>query len=143
MISIPLKTAAQIFTLYKAVVLPSRLSHDTFLTYHLDYYFGLAMDQRDYALLTEADLQQFTVGSITICPSRVPLYTTQVLTCEASLFFQGPHSYSLCRKSLLLHHQTQHYSITGRSGCFTSRKSGDNTVSPEKWLDLSCGNALG
>jgi hypothetical protein len=90
-ISIPLKTASQLYTLYKAVILPSRLSHDTFLTYQLEYcYFGLAVDQRDYALLTEADLQQCTAGSITICISRVPLYPKQVLTCEASLFFQSP-----------------------------------------------------
>jgi hypothetical protein len=79
----------------------------TFLTYQLDYcYFELAIDQRGYTLLTEADLLHCTASSITICPSRVPLYPTQVLTCEASLFFQSPHSYSLCRKSLLLHHQT-------------------------------------
>jgi hypothetical protein len=32
-ISIPLKTAAHLFTLYKAVVLPTRLSLDTFITY--------------------------------------------------------------------------------------------------------------
>ena len=106
-ISILLKTAVQLFTLYKALVLPSRLSHDTFFTFQIDYCsFGLAINQRDYALLTEADLQQCTAGSITICPSRAPLYPTQVLTCEGSLFFQSPHSYSLCRKSLLLHHQT-------------------------------------
>jgi hypothetical protein len=64
------------------------------------------MDQHDYTLLTEADLQLCTAGSITICPSRVPLYPREVLTCEASWFFQSPHSYSLCQKSLLLRHQT-------------------------------------
>ena len=69
-LSVPLKTAAQLFTLYKIVVLPSRLSIDTFITYQLDYYyFGLAVDQRDYTLLTEADLQRCTTGSVTICPA--------------------------------------------------------------------------
>jgi hypothetical protein len=35
------------------------------LTYQLDYYyFGLAVDQRDYTLLTEADLQRCTKGSV-------------------------------------------------------------------------------
>jgi hypothetical protein len=49
----PLKTAAQFFTPYRTVVLPSRLSYDTFITYQLDYfYFGLAVDR---TLITEAD----------------------------------------------------------------------------------------
>jgi hypothetical protein len=106
-ISVPLKTAAQLFTLYKIIVLTSRLSIDTFISYQLDYYyFGLAVDQRDYTLLTEADLQRCTTGSITICPTKVPLYHSQVLTCEASLFFQNSNSFILYRKNLLLHYQT-------------------------------------
>ena len=106
-ISVPLKTAAQLFTLYKILVFPSRLSIDTFITYQLDYYyFGLAVDQRDYTLLAEADLQRCTTGSVTICPAKVPLYHSQVLTCEASLFFQNSNSFKLCRKNLLVHYQT-------------------------------------
>jgi len=106
-ISVPLKTAAQLFTLHKVLVFPTRLSPDTFLKYQLDYYyFGLAVDQRDYTLLTEADLQRCTTSSVTICPAKIPLYHSQVLTCEGSLFFQNSNSYQLCRKNLLHHYQT-------------------------------------
>ena len=68
----PLKTAA-----FRILVFPIRLSHDSFPQYKLDYsYFGLAVDQRDYTLLTEADLQLCTTGSVTICPAEVPVYHT-------------------------------------------------------------------
>jgi hypothetical protein len=93
--------------LYKAVVLLSRLSIDTFITYQQDYYyFGLAVDQRDYTLLTEADLQQCTASSVTTCPANVALYHAQVLTCETNLFFQNSNSFNLCRMNLLFHYQT-------------------------------------
>jgi len=106
-ISVPLKTAAQLCTLYKIFVFPTRLSPDTFLKYQLEYYYlGLAVDQRDYTLLTEADLQQCTTSSVTICPAKTPLYHSQVLTCEGRLFFQNSNSYQLCRKNLLRHYQT-------------------------------------
>jgi len=103
-LSVPFKTAAQIFTLYKIVVLPSRLPIDTFMSYQLGYlYFGLAVDQRDYTLLMVADLQQCTARSVTNYPAKVPLYNAQVLTCEASFFFQNSNSFNLCWKNLLLH----------------------------------------
>ena len=92
-ISVPLKTAAQLFTLFKILVFPRRLSPDSFLKYQLDYhYFGLAVDRRDYTLFTEADLQLCTTSSVTLCPAKVPLYHSQVLTCEGSLFFQNSNS---------------------------------------------------
>jgi len=134
-----LKTAAELFTLYKTVVLPSRLSNDTFITYQLDYYyFGLAVDQRDYTLLAKAHLERCTTGSVTICPAKVPSYHSQVLTCEARLFFQNSNSFKLCRKNLLLHYQTQLFYITGRSGRTTSRNHARSQyVAPGKWLDLT------
>jgi len=74
---VPLKTAAQSFSLFKIVVFPMRLSPDSFLKYQLEYhYFGLAVDQRDFTLLTEADLQRCTTSSVTICPADVPLPRT-------------------------------------------------------------------
>jgi len=84
-----------------------RLSPDTFLKYQLDcHYFGLAVDLRDFTLLTEADLQRCTTGSVTICPSEVPVYHAQLMTCEGSLHFQSPDSFHLCRKDLLRHYRT-------------------------------------
>jgi len=106
-IRVPLKTAAQSFSLFKIVALPMRLSHDSFLWYQLEYsYFGLAVDQRDFTLLTEADLQQCTTSSVTICPAEVPFYHAQLLTCEGSLFCQSAQSYQLCRKNVLRHYHT-------------------------------------
>jgi len=70
-IRVPLKTAAQLFSLHKIIIFPMRLSPDTFIKYQLEYhYFGLAVDQRDYTLLTEADLQRCTMSSVTICPAE-------------------------------------------------------------------------
>ena len=84
-----------------------RLSHDSFPQYKLDYpYFELAVDQRDYTLLTEADLQHCAAGSITICPAEAPVYHAQLMTCEGSLYFQSPDSLHLCRKDLLRHYRT-------------------------------------
>ena len=84
-----------------------RLSHDSFLKYQLEYsYFGLAVDQRDFTLLTEADLQRCTTSSVTICPAEVPLYNSQLLTCEGSLFLQNENSYRLCRKNVLCSHRS-------------------------------------
>jgi hypothetical protein len=104
-LSVPLKTAAQLFTLFKIRVVPMRLSPDTVLKYQLDYhYFGLAPDQRDYTLLTEADLQLCTTNGVTVCPAKAPLYH-KVLTCEGSLFFQSSDSYQLCPKNMLRHYQ--------------------------------------
>jgi hypothetical protein len=97
-ISIPLKTEFHIFLLYKAAVLPSRLSIDTSLNYQLDYhYFGLAVDQRGYTLLREReiDIEKCTTGSVTVCPLKVPLYSAQVLKSEGSLSFQNPNNYHL------------------------------------------------
>jgi hypothetical protein len=64
------------------------------------------VDQRDFTLLTEADLQRCTTSSVTICPAEVVLYHAQLLTCEGSLFFQNAHSYQLCRKNVLRHYRT-------------------------------------
>ena len=106
-IRVPPKTAAQRFSLFKIIVFPMRLSPDTFIRYQLEYhYFGLAVDQRDYTLLTEADLQRFTTSSVTICPAEVPLYSSQLLTCEGSLFLQNEKSYRLCRKNVLCSHRS-------------------------------------
>ena len=64
------------------------------------------MDQRDYTLLTGADLQRCTTGSVTICSAEVPLYHAQLMTCEGSLYFQSSDGFQLCRKILLHHYRT-------------------------------------
>jgi len=66
----------------------------------------MAVDQRDYTLLTGADLQRCATGSITVCPAEIPVYHTQLMTCEGSLYFQSSDSVHLCRKDLLRHYRT-------------------------------------
>jgi hypothetical protein len=57
--SLLLETANQQFTLYKLVVMPSRISKDKFMKYHTEFsYFGLSLSQGDYFLLNAEYLQQ-------------------------------------------------------------------------------------
>jgi len=57
----------------------------------LEYeYFGLSRSQRDYILMTVADVQKCNAGSITICPADRALYDTRSVTCESKLYFQTP-----------------------------------------------------
>jgi len=121
-LSVPLKTAAQLFSSFKILVFPMRLYPDTFLKYQLDYhYFGLTVDQRDFTLLTEADLQKCTTSSVTICPAKVPLYPSQVFTCEGSLFFRVRIDINCVVRTYYVTTRLQLLDTTGRSGRTTSR----------------------
>jgi len=69
-LEVPLKTESQHFTLFRIIALPTRILNDTFASYRLEYdYFGLSHSQRDYILMTAADVQKYDAGSITICPA--------------------------------------------------------------------------
>jgi hypothetical protein len=62
---VPLKSKEQSFTLYKIIILPERVSFGKFMQYSVDdAYFGLNINQRDYILLTEAQFNYCTKGSI-------------------------------------------------------------------------------
>ena len=105
--SVPLITAEQRFSIYKVIVWPTRISKDKFIRYKLDFaYFGLAFSQRDYILLKAEDMQRCTTGSIQICPAKIALFDYQVLTCMASLYFQTFGDSNLCRRDVLLHYDT-------------------------------------
>ena len=55
---VPLKTESQSFTLFRISALPTPVLNDTFALYELEYdYFGLSHSQRDYILMTEAEVQ--------------------------------------------------------------------------------------
>ena len=106
-LNVPLKTASRYFVLHKIIALPARISDDKFAQYTLDFlYFGLDNIQRNYILFTEADLSYCSKGSITVCPANTAIYSTQVVTCESSLFFQTADAHNLCRRKLLLHYRT-------------------------------------
>jgi len=88
------------------IALPTQILNDTFVQYLLDYpYTGIDGIQRNYILLTETELKLCTESGITMCPANRAIFSTQVITCETSLFFQTPDSHSLCQKRLFLHYK--------------------------------------
>jgi len=88
LMAITLKTASKHFTLHKLIVLPTRVSENKFIEYVHDFaYMALSFNQRDFALLKQADLQICSAGILTVCPINVPLYDAKVPACEAELFF--------------------------------------------------------
>ena len=103
---VPLKTDSQRFTLFRIIALPTRILNDTFASYQLEYdYFGLSHSQRDYIMITAADVQKCNAGSITICPADRALYDTRSLTCESKLYFQTTTKDGPCKSSLMLHYE--------------------------------------
>jgi len=106
-IHVPLKTVDRHFTIYKLLVFPTRISDNKFVKYSIEFpYFRLSYNQHDFILLTEADLSHCKINSITVCPADVAVYNSQTLNCESSLFFQTVTNQHMCRRSLLLNHQT-------------------------------------
>jgi hypothetical protein len=84
-----------------------KISDDKFVKYFIDFpYFGLNDNQHDFILFTEADSSSCKTNGITICSADVAIYNSPTLTCESSLFFQTVTDRHMCRKSLLLNHQT-------------------------------------
>jgi len=107
LMTIPLKTASQQFSLHKLIVLPTAVSENKFIEYVHDFaYFALSFNQRDFALLKVAYLQLYSAGILTVCPINVPLYDAKLPACEAELFFQISGENPACRRKLLLHHST-------------------------------------
>ena len=85
---VPLKTESQSFTLFRIIALPTPVLNDTFALYELEYeYFGLSHSQRDYILMTAADVQKCNAGSITICPADRALYDTRSVTKRVQVIF--------------------------------------------------------
>jgi hypothetical protein len=83
-LEVPLKTESQRFTLFRIIALPARVFNDTFMLYQLEYdYFALSYSQRDYILLTTAEVQKCNTGSISICPADRALYDIWSITCES------------------------------------------------------------
>jgi hypothetical protein len=106
-LSVPLKTVNRHFVLYKILALPTRIFNSAFIQYLPDFlYFGIDHIQRNYILLTEVEFSYCTRGSLAICSANKAIYSSQMITCETSLFFQKTDSLELCRRRLLLHHTT-------------------------------------
>jgi hypothetical protein len=106
-LNVPLKQANLHFILYKILALPIQISNGTFAQYLPEFlYFGTDHVQRSYILFTEAEFSYCTQSNIAICPANKAIFSRQVLTCEASLFFQTTDNLRLCSRKLLLHHTT-------------------------------------
>jgi len=101
-VSVPLKTTNSYFDLYRIVILPQPIASNKHVRYSIDYtYFGIQHSKRDYLLFTENDYNRCYRGSVTICPSNVPIFSAQTKTYEMSLYFQTSEIYHLCRRQLI------------------------------------------
>jgi hypothetical protein len=104
---VPLKTESQRFTLFRIRVLPVRIINDIFAVYQLENdYFGLSHNERDFILMTGADIQKYDTGSVTICPADRVHYDVPSITCEYQLYFQTTTKDGPCRRSLRFHYET-------------------------------------
>ena len=106
-LSVPLKPENRQFTLFKTITLQIRISSDKYVQYLLDYtYLGLQHSQQAYILLTETGFNRCKKNTLTVCPADIAVYQAQALTCEISLYFQKSDNQHLCRRQLLLNHDT-------------------------------------
>jgi hypothetical protein len=93
--------------LFRIIALPTPVFNDTFALYQLEYnYFGLSHSQRDFVLMTAADVQRYHTGSITLCPADRALYDIRSITCESKLYFQTTTKDGPCKRSLMLRYET-------------------------------------
>ena len=94
---VPLSSANRRFILHRVIDLHTRIFNDKFVQYSLDFpYLGIDSIQRNYILLTETDSKIFTESCVTMCPANRAVFSTRVINCESSLFFQMPDS--LCAR---------------------------------------------
>jgi len=106
-LNVPLQTANDHLTLFRAITLPIHLTSDKFIQYSVDFeYFGLQHSQQSYLLLSEASFNHCTKGSIVICPADIAIYDDHMLTCGSSLFFKTGSDYPLCQRKLLVQYTT-------------------------------------
>ena len=83
------------------MILPQPITSNKHVRYSIDYtYFAIQHSQRDYLLFTETDYNLCYRGSVTICPSNVPIFSAQSKKCEISLYFQTSATKFLCRRQL-------------------------------------------
>lgn len=105
-LNVPLKTANRNFVLYKLIAFPMPVLNNTFVQYKPNYlYFGFNEIQHSHALFTEAEINRCVGGSVAMCPADKAIYTTKVVTCESSLFFQTLDSHKLCQRQIFQHHK--------------------------------------
>ena len=70
------------------------------------YFFAIDTVQHNYILFTEAELSYSTQSSITVYPANAAIYSTQMNTCDLSLYLHTTDNQNLCQRRLLLHHKS-------------------------------------
>ena len=73
------------------------------LTQNID---DLQHSQQAYVLLTETSFNRCDKSTLTVSPADILVYQAQALTYEISLYFQKSDTHRLCRRQLLLNHDT-------------------------------------
>jgi hypothetical protein len=106
-LNVPLKTANRNLILYKLVPLPTPVLNKTSVPYKPKFmYFAFNEIQHRYALLTEAEVDRCIGGRVAMCPADTAVYSTKVITCESSLYFQTMGAHRLCQRHILSHSST-------------------------------------
>jgi hypothetical protein len=86
---VSIKTANQLFTVYRIIGLPNRAGKVKFVLQKIDFsQFVIGSSQRDYAWLPETEIQQCTTSNITVCQVRTGFYDIQSTTSPSRLYFQ-------------------------------------------------------
>jgi hypothetical protein len=129
-LEVPLKTENQRFTLFKVIALPVEIINDTFALYQLEYdYFGLSYSQRDFLLLTTADVQKRHTSSVTLCPVDRALYDVRSITCESKLHFQATTKEGPCKRRLMLRYEKLTFLRHGETWIYHFPKQRQVTIS--------------
>ena len=93
--------------MFRIITLPIRVTSDKFVQSSVDYtYFGLQHNLQTYLLFTEASFSRCNKGSIVTCKADTEIFYSQTNTCESSFFFKAEGTHQLCRRKLLVHHNT-------------------------------------
>jgi len=98
-----LKTFERHFDLYKLITFPHRISN-------LDNYFqlnaefdNLVLDDTNqrFLLWKDADIKKSKGKGLMVCPADKPIYGSNILTCDSSLYFQRDETRTLYSRRIL------------------------------------------
>jgi len=111
-VNVPLKTTDQYFTLYKIIVLPSRISGYNFVR-----YCWLLLRWTKHQLSRHLDYRGiFETMYNRTCPADIVIYNTHIKSCEFILLFQANVSNTMCRRDILYNFEHLSYNSMGKSG---------------------------
>lgn len=101
-ITLPLKSPNRVFTLYRAVSMPTRSPEETGMAFYLkpDYpYLAVTRDGQQFLPMTYSDVAQCKKTSLMICPVKWAVYKEVGRSCIRALFIGNEElSKKLCTK---------------------------------------------